>query len=146
MWRACHAPLCSGCRFYTTRYRQAGHARAERTVALARSVAARRSDTKLIVRPMNHLGDNSMPQPISGCGTVSTEPTLVGPFQGERMARREFQKPSVLRQEGPRPYWYIRYRRKVLVSKNRIKREEKWHRLGYCDDITKRQAERRSPI
>ena len=58
------------------------------------------------------------------------------------MARREFQMPSVIRQEGPRPYWYIRYRRKVLVGKNQIRKEEKWHRLGYCDEMTKRQAER----
>ena len=60
------------------------------------------------------------------------------------MARREFQTPSVLRQEGPRPYWYIRYRRKMLVGRNEIRREEKWHRLGYCDEMTKREAERRA--
>ncbi len=58
------------------------------------------------------------------------------------MARREFQMPSVLRREGPRPYWYIRYRRKVLVAKKQIKRKEKWHRLGYCDEVTKREAQR----
>src|SRR3989442_5193407 len=74
---------------------------------------------------------------------LAPEPTLAGPFQGERMARREFQTPSVLRQEGPRPYWYIRYRRKLLVGRNEIRREEKWHRLGYCDEMTKREAERR---
>ena len=59
------------------------------------------------------------------------------------MARREFQMPTVLRQEGPRPYWYIRYRHKVLVGKNQIEREEKWHRLGYCDEMTKSEAKRR---
>ena len=59
------------------------------------------------------------------------------------MARREFQMPSVLKRDGPRPYWYIRYRRKVLAGKNDIRREEKWHRLGYCDEITKREALRR---
>jgi hypothetical protein len=74
---------------------------------------------------------------------LSAEPTLAGPFKGERMARREFQMPSVLRQDGPRPYWYIRYRRKVLVGKNQIDREEKWHRLGYCDEMTKPEAKRR---
>jgi hypothetical protein len=58
------------------------------------------------------------------------------------MARREHQMPNVLRQEGPRPYWYLRYRVKVLVGKNEIKRQEKWHRLGYCDDMTKREAKR----
>jgi integrase len=58
------------------------------------------------------------------------------------MARREFQMPAVLRQEGPRPYWYIRYRRKVLVGKDQIERKEVWHTLGSCDQITKRQAQR----
>jgi integrase len=58
------------------------------------------------------------------------------------MARREFQMPCVLRQEGPRPYWYIRYRRKVLVGKDEIERKEVWHTLGDCDQITKRQAQR----
>ena len=56
------------------------------------------------------------------------------------MARREFQMPSVLRQEGPRPYWYIRYRVKVLVGKNQIAPREKWHRLGHCDEMSKREA------
>jgi integrase len=58
------------------------------------------------------------------------------------MARREFQMPAVLRQEGARPYWYIRYRRKVPVGKNEIERKEVWHTLGSCDAITKRQAQR----
>ena len=56
------------------------------------------------------------------------------------MARREFQMPNVLRSEGPRPYWYIRYRRKVLVGKDEFERKEVWHRLGDCEQITKRQA------
>ena len=58
------------------------------------------------------------------------------------MARREFQMPGVLRHEGPRPYWYIRHQRKVLVGKNQIERKEVWHKLGDCDQITKRQAQR----
>lgn len=58
------------------------------------------------------------------------------------MARREFQMPNVLRHEGPRPYWYIRYRRKVLVGRNQIQRKEFWHKLGDCDQVTKRQAQR----
>ena len=58
------------------------------------------------------------------------------------MARREFQMPSVLRYEGRRPYWYIRYRRKVLVERDQIEREEKWHKLGYCNEISKREAQR----
>ena len=53
-----------------------------------------------------------------------------------------FQMPCVLRQEGPRPYWYVRYRRKVLVGKNGIERREVWHTLGDCSKITKRQAQR----
>jgi len=56
------------------------------------------------------------------------------------MARREFQMPGVLRQNGPRPYWYIRYRVKILVGKNHIQRKERWHKLGYCDEMTKREA------
>jgi integrase len=58
------------------------------------------------------------------------------------MARREFQKPSVLRQKGPRPYWYIRYRVKILVGKNHIQRKERWDQLGYCDQMSKREARR----
>ena len=58
------------------------------------------------------------------------------------MARREFQMPAVLRQQSARPYWYIRYRRKLLVGKNEIERKEVWHTLGSCDAITKRQAQR----
>src|SRR5438552_18801455 len=77
-----------------------------------------------------------------GCDTLAAEPIHAGPFTGERMARHEFQLPTVLRHEGPRPYWYIRYRRKVLVGKNRIKRKEVWHQLGGCDHMTKREAQR----
>jgi len=75
-------------------------------------------------------------------GMLRGEPIFAEPFQGERMARREHQLPSVLRQDGARPYWYIRYRVRVLVGKNETRRKEKWHRLGYCDEIGKRQAER----
>ena len=50
--------------------------------------------------------------------------------------------PNVLRHDGPRPYWYIRCRRKVLVSKNEIRKKEVWHRVGYCDEMTKREAQR----
>src|SRR5438105_3602684 len=79
----------------------------------------------------------------SNYGIVPLKPILAAPFEGgRRMARREYQMPGALRQEGPRPYWYIRYRVKVLVGKNEMKRPEKWHRLGYCDEISKREAER----
>src|SRR5579875_2597879 len=77
-----------------------------------------------------------------GCASLSAEPIHAGPSPGERMARREFQMPSVLRHEGPQPYWYIRYRRKVLVGKDQIERKEVWQKLGDCDTITKRQAQR----
>jgi integrase len=89
---------------------------------------------------MDVLGKKSVAGAVSDRGMVFAEPTLAAPFKGGRMARREFQMPSVHRQEGPRPYWYIRYRVKVLVGKNQITRREKWHTLGHCDDITKREA------
>src|SRR5438094_6287895 len=78
----------------------------------------------------------------SNYGMVPLKPILAAPFEGGRMARREHQMPKVLRQEGPRPYWYVRYRVKVLVGKNQIKRQEKWHRLGYCHEMSKREANR----
>ena len=74
------------------------------------------------------------------CASLTSEPIHAGPSRGERMARREFQMPAVLRQESARPYWYIRYRRKVLVGKDEFERKEVWHRLGDCEQITKRQA------
>jgi len=58
------------------------------------------------------------------------------------MAKREFQMPSVLQHDGPRPYWYIRYRQKVLIGKDQLERKEIWHPLGYCDEMTKREAMR----
>jgi hypothetical protein len=59
------------------------------------------------------------------------------------MARREHQMPNVLRQEGPRPYWYIRIRVRILNQETgEFERREKWQNLGYCDEITRRQAER----
>lgn len=91
---------------------------------------------------MNGLGQIRSPHPTSGCGIVAVEPILAEPFQGKRMARREHQMPNVLRQDGPRAYWYIRYRRKVLVGKGQIAKKEEWHRLGYCDQMTKREAQR----
>jgi hypothetical protein len=74
---------------------------------------------------------------------LAGESTFVGPFTGERMARREYQKPNVLRQEGSESYWYIRYRVRVYnEDKRRFIRKEKWHRLGDCESMSKRQAER----
>ena len=58
------------------------------------------------------------------------------------MARREYQKPNVLRQGGA-PYWYVRFRVRIYNErKKRFERSEKWQRLGYCDEMTKREAER----
>ncbi|MCL4841280.1 MAG: tyrosine-type recombinase/integrase [Bryobacteraceae bacterium] len=71
-----------------------------------------------------------------------TRPTFAEPFQGERMARREFQRPEVLKHEGPRPYWYVRYRVKTLTGPHQVARKEKRQWLGNCDEMTKRQAER----
>ena len=59
------------------------------------------------------------------------------------MAKREYQMPSVLKQDGDRPYWYIRYRVRILNRETKkFERKEKWHRLGDCDRTSKRQAER----
>lgn len=59
------------------------------------------------------------------------------------MVRREHQLPNVLRQEGPRPYWYIRYRIRILNQQTgRFERKEKWQNIGYCDEMTHREAER----
>lgn len=58
------------------------------------------------------------------------------------MARREFQRPRVLKHQGPRPYWYVRYRVKVLTGPHQIERKEKRHWLGNCNEMTKREAER----
>jgi integrase len=90
-----------------------------------------------IGRPLQHRT-----APSAECATLLAEPIHAEPSKGERMARREFQMPTVLRYEGPRPYWYIRYRRKVLVGKDQIERKEVWHQLGDCEQITKRQAQR----
>jgi hypothetical protein len=67
--------------------------------------------------------------------------------KGERMARREYQKPNVLERQGTRGWeYYIRYRVRILktdcAGKPVIKRIEKWHHLGLCSKMTKRQAER----
>lgn len=62
------------------------------------------------------------------------------------MARREYQCPSVLEREGRQGReWYIRYRVRVIRmvdGKPTVSRVEKWHSLGLCKDLTKRQAER----
>jgi len=64
------------------------------------------------------------------------------PDEGERMARREYQNPPLRKSKSTRPFWYIRYRRKVLIGKGQIERVQKQQSLGYCDEIGKREAER----
>src|SRR5437764_1393686 len=63
-------------------------------------------------------------------GNLTAESVLAGPFTGERMARREHQMPSVKRSGGKRPYFYIRYRVRVLVAGDQFERKEKQHFLG----------------
>jgi integrase len=63
------------------------------------------------------------------------------------MARREHQMPAVLERQGKQGLeFYIRYRIRILKAdsdgKPVIKRIEKWHHIGMCSRMTKRQAER----
>jgi hypothetical protein len=46
------------------------------------------------------------------------------------LARQEYQSPSVLRHGGRRPYWYTRYRIRVMEKEGKIGRKEMWNRLG----------------
>src|ERR1039458_718349 len=63
------------------------------------------------------------PNPVSGRATLSIESILAEPFTGERMAKREHQMPSVLKQDGDRPYWYIRYRVRIESGNEEIRKE-----------------------
>jgi integrase len=56
------------------------------------------------------------------------------------LAKREFQNPALLQHGGKRPYWYIRYRVRVIDDDGKIVRKEVWHPLGNCDEVTKREA------
>lgn len=67
---------------------------------------------------------------------------VFSPLEAQRMARREWQNPSVLERDSTAGReWYIRYRIKVLEG-SKIRRIEKWLGLGLCSKVTKRQAER----
>ncbi len=68
------------------------------------------------------------------------EQILVEPKRGDRLARQEYQDPNVLRHDGKRPYYYIRYRIRVVAGEGKLGRKEIWHPLGYCDEMTKRAA------
>ena len=96
------------------------------------SQSRRASGTGPVQRPdpVQKTFNNAVVCDPADCASLTSEPIHAGPSKGERMARREFQMPAVLRQKGPRPYWYIRYRRKVLVGKDQIERKEVWHTLG----------------
>jgi integrase len=85
---------------------------------------------------------NPNPEATDARGRVCVEPIFAEPFKGQRMARREHQMPNVLRQKGPRPYWYVRYRLRFVVDREQVERREQWKRLGYCDEMTRREAER----
>lgn len=67
-------------------------------------------------------------------------------LEAEKMARREWQNPSVLeRRSAAGREWYIRYRVRILEVKGgrpSIERVERWRSLGLCASVTKRQAER----
>src|ERR1017187_8251143 len=70
------------------------------------------------------------PNPVSGRATLPIESILAEPFTGERMAKREHQMPSVLKQDGDRPYWYIRYR--VRILNRETKKFERTSRCSRC--------------
>ncbi len=75
-------------------------------------------------------------------------PALVfSPLEAQRMARREWQNPSVLERDTAHGrVWYIRFRRKHTAwvdGKPVIKRVEEWNELGLCCKMSKRQAERK---
>jgi integrase len=71
---------------------------------------------------------------------------VYSPLEAERMARREYQNPSVLeRDSAAGKEWYIRYRIKVLDMKDGkpvVRRVQKWRSLGLCSKMTKHTAER----
>ncbi len=62
------------------------------------------------------------------------------------MARREFQDPGLLTREGKQGReYYLRYRVKELVFRGgapTLVRKQKWHRIGLCAEMTRREAER----
>src|SRR5579872_6305943 len=76
----------------------------------------------------------------------ATLPFAILPLEAEKMARREWQNPSILERESVAGReWYIRYRVKVLEmedGKPVIRRVEKWRALGLCAKMTKHKAER----
>jgi integrase len=62
------------------------------------------------------------------------------------LGRRRYQRPGVFRTRGGRPEWYFRARVDVRITSdgapNTIRREQTYY-LGYCDEIGKREAEKR---
>ena len=61
-------------------------------------------------------------------------------MRGDQLARQEYQQPNVHRHDGKRPYYYIRYRIRVMGGEGKLGRKEIWHPIGYCDETTRRAA------
>ena len=95
---------------------------------------------RVAFRPYARVAQGSRSRGGLGRGMVSPERILVEPMRGDRLARQEYQDPNVLRHDGKRPYYYIRYRIRVVAGEGKFGRKEIWHPLGYCDEMTKRAA------
>ena len=98
-------------------------------------------------RPAKGAGAGGVSARAGVCTDALTALGLIfSPLEAERMARREFQNPSVLERDSAHGReWYFRYRVKVLEMKDgrpMIRRVEKWQPLGLCSRMSKSQAER----
>jgi len=60
----------------------------------------------------------------------------------EKMGRRRYQHPNVLKTKTGRPRWFVRVMVDVLVDRNRVGRREKAIYLAYVDETGKREAEK----
>jgi integrase len=62
----------------------------------------------------------------------------------QKMGRRRYQKPSVLKTVGKKPSWYFRARVDTIVEVDetgkKLARPEDRYYLGYCDEMTKQEA------
>jgi hypothetical protein len=59
------------------------------------------------------------------------------------MARREYQDSPLKKSTGQRTFYYVRVRLKTLTSKGKIGTKQHRERLGFCDEVGRREAERR---
>lgn len=66
-------------------------------------------------------------------------------LEADELGRRRYQKPPVRKREGDvaRAYWYVRVRKDVRRKDGSIGRTQPRVHLGFCDETTKREAERR---